>query len=115
MSQVPGHPAAEGVETRAQARIDGHLEKVQLVFQPWPKYPPEAKKAGVRGRVRLEALVRKNGSIKKLKVLSGHPLLVKAATEAVSQWRFKPTVLAGEPVEVETEIDVIFKLPTQRQ
>ncbi len=114
-SQVSGRPAPESVETHAQVRIDGRVEKAQLVFQPRPKYPPDAVKAGVYGRVRLEALVGKNGSIKKLRVISGQPLLVKAATDAVSQWRYKPTLIAGKPVEVGTEIDVIFKLPKSRR
>ncbi len=92
-----------------------HFEKAHLVFQPRPKYPPDAVKAGVQGRVRLEALVGKNGSIKKLKVISGQPLLAKAATDAVSQWRYKPTLIAGKALEVETEIDVIFKLPRPRR
>jgi protein TonB len=60
---------------------------------------------------RLEAIVGTDGLVKKLTVMSGDPVLVKAATDAVSRWRYKPTVLNGTPVEVETEIDVNFKLP----
>jgi protein TonB len=114
MSQVSCRPVPESVETHARVRVDGAVEKAQLVFQPKPKYPPDAAKAGVQGRVRLEAVVGKNGSIKKVKVISGEPVLVKAAIEAVSRWRYKPTLVAGKPVEVETEIDVIFKLRKQR-
>jgi len=82
-----------------------------VLYQPRPKYPPEAVKAGVQGMVRLEAVVGKDGSVKKLKVSSGDPVLAKAATDAVSRWRYKPIVLDGTPVEMETEIDVNFKLP----
>jgi protein TonB len=88
--------------------------KPVLLYQPWPKYPPEAVKAGVQGMVRLEAIVGEDGSVKKLKVVSGDPVLAKAATNAVSRWRYKPTVLDGMPVEIETEIFVNFKLPKRK-
>ena len=113
-SQVSDSTASESVEARARVRTSCAVLKAQLVFQPKPKYPPDAVKAGVKGAVRLEAIIGKDGSIKKLKVLSGAPVLVKAATEAVSQWRYKPTLLAGKPVEVSTEIDVIFEFPRRR-
>jgi protein TonB len=62
------------------------------------------------GAVELEAVIGKDGTIEELKVLRGHPLLVKAALEAVCQWRYQPTLLNGEPIEVVTEITVNFKL-----
>ena len=114
VSQVSGRTAPQIAETRTRVRTICLVPKAQLVFQPKPKYPPDAVKAGVRGTVRLDAVVGKDGSIKKLKIISGEPVLVKAATEAVSQWRYKPTLLAGKPVEVSTEIDVIFELPKPR-
>ena len=60
--------------------------------------------------VRLNAIIGKDGTIQNLKVISGHPLLVPAAMEAVKQWVYKPTLLNGEPVEVVTSIDVNFTL-----
>jgi protein TonB len=60
--------------------------------------------------VEFEAVIGKDGTIQELKVLSGRPLLVKAALEAVRQWRYQPTLLNGEPIEVVTEITVNFKL-----
>jgi protein TonB len=60
--------------------------------------------------VRLHAIIGKDGSVQQLEVLTGHPLLVQAALDAVRQWRYRPTLLNGEPVEVDTTIDVIFSL-----
>ena len=67
-------------------------------------------KARVQGTVHLEAVVGKDGSVKKLKVMGGDPMLAKAATDAVSRWHYKPTLVGGKPVEFMTEIDVNFEL-----
>ena len=66
--------------------------------------------ARIQGAVRLEALICTDGTIRSLRVLAGHPLLVKAAIDAVARWRYQPTLLNGDPVEVITEIDVNFAL-----
>ena len=66
--------------------------------------------ARISGQVRLEAIIAKNGKIENLQVLSGHPLLVRAALEAVRQWVYRPTLLNGDPVEVVSLIDVNFGL-----
>jgi protein TonB len=60
--------------------------------------------------VRLHAIIGKDGAITSLEVMSGHPLLQQAALDAVRQWRYQPTLLNGEPVDVDTTIDVIFSL-----
>jgi len=86
------------------------VEQAKLIFQPKPEYPQLAKMARIQGVVRLEAIISKDGTIQDLKTLSGHPLLIKAAYEAVQRWRYQPTLLNGEPVEVVTEIDVNFTL-----
>jgi protein TonB len=91
-------------------RVGGQVESAKLIFQPRPEYPPLAKMARIQGSVRLEAVISKDGTIQDLKVMSGHPLLVKSALEAVQRWRYQPTLLNGEPVEVVTEIDVNFTL-----
>jgi protein TonB len=75
-----------------------------------PDYPPLARMARVQGTVRLEAVISTDGRIQDLRVLAGHPLLVNAALEAVARWRYQPTLLNGEPVEVVTEIHVNFAL-----
>jgi protein TonB len=75
-----------------------------------PIYPPLAKMARQQGTVKFEATISKEGTIEELKLISGPPLLVQAAQDAVKQWRYKPTLLNGEPVEVLTTIDVNFSL-----
>jgi periplasmic protein TonB len=88
----------------------GVVEQAMLIYGPKPDYPQLAKLARIQGTVRLEAVIATDGTIKDLKVKRGHPLLVKAALGAVEHWRYQPTLLNGQPVEVETEIDVNFAL-----
>ena len=90
--------------------MGGQVVAAKLLRKPEPVYPPLAKMARIQGVVRLEAIIAKGGTVKDLKVLSGHPLLVKAALDAVQRWRYQPTLLNGEPVEVLTTIDVFFRL-----
>jgi len=81
-----------------------------LIRRVEPVYPPLARAARIQGPVVLAAIISKAGSIERLQVLSGHPLLVNAALQAVGQWRYRPYVLNGEIIEVETQITVNFKL-----
>jgi periplasmic protein TonB len=81
-----------------------------LIYKPQPVYPPMARAARIQGAVVLRAIISKNGTIENLEALSGHPLLLPAAIEAVKQWRYRPYVLNGEPVEVETRVTVNFIL-----
>jgi protein TonB len=81
-----------------------------LIHQVKPTYPPLARQARIQGTVVLQAVIGKDGSIQNLKVVSGHPMLAPAALEAVKQWRYKPYFLNGEPVEVDTTINVNFTL-----
>jgi protein TonB len=90
--------------------IGGNVQQAKLVRQPKPVYPPLAKQARISGIVHLAAVISSNGTIQDLKVISGHPLLIPAALEAVKQWVYQPTLLNGEPVEVQTQIDVNFTL-----
>lgn len=90
---------------RTSSMLEGSLlRKVQ------PVYPPLAKGARIQGPVVLAAVISKAGTIENLRALSGHPMLVGAAIDAVSQWRYRPYILNGEPVEVETRIVVNFTL-----
>jgi len=91
-------------------RMGGIVIAARIVYQLKPEYPELARMTRVEGPVEFEAVIGKDGAIEQLKVLKGHPLLVKAALEAVRQWRYQPTLLNGEPVEVITEITVNFKL-----
>jgi periplasmic protein TonB len=95
---------------QTRIRIGGQVEAAKLIIQVKPEYPPSAKMARIQGVVRLEAVISKDGTIQNLKVLTGHPLLVKAAIDAVARWRYQPTLLNGDPLEVVTEIDVNFTL-----
>ena len=81
-----------------------------LISKPTPVYPPIAKAARVQGTVVLQATISKTGSIENLKVVSGPQMLQQAAQDAVRSWRYKPYLLNGEPVEVETTVNVIFTL-----
>jgi periplasmic protein TonB len=81
-----------------------------LILRVQPDYPSLARQVRVQGQVVLRAMISREGTIEKLQVLSGHPMLVQAAVDAVRQWRYRPYVLNGEPVEVETEVKVNFVL-----
>jgi protein TonB len=94
----------------ARIRVGGVVQSAKLVRQPRPVYPELAKRARIQGAVKLHALISKEGIIEDLRVMSGHPLLVPAALEAVKQWVYQPTLLNGEAVGVETDIDVNFML-----
>ncbi len=107
---APPPPPPPKAATPKRIRVGGQVEQAKLIFNPKPEYPPLAKMARIQGVVRLEAIISKDGTIQDLKVLQGHPLLVKAALDAVQRWRYQPTLLNGEPVEVVTEIDVNFTL-----
>lgn len=90
--------------------VGGKVQLANLIHKVVPQYPPMAKAAHVSGVVTLGAVIAKDGTIEQLRVLSGNPLLVNAAMEAVKQWIYKPTLLNGQPVEVITQIDVNFTL-----
>lgn len=75
-----------------------------------PTYPKLAHDAHIGGTVRLKAIIAADGTVKDLSVISGHPLLIPSALNAVKQWVYKPTILNGTPIEVDTEIDVNFQL-----
>jgi len=80
-----------------------------LIKRVQPKYPPAALVAHTQGAVQIEATITREGNVTNLKVLSGDPVLSRAALEAVRQWRYKPYYLDGQPVEIETQITVNFK------
>ena len=91
-------------------RVGGNVQAARIVNRVQPVYPPLARQTRISGTVRLHAIIGKDGAITSLEVMSGHPLLQQAALDAVRQWRYQPTLLNGEPVDVDTTIDVIFSL-----
>ena len=91
-------------------RISQGVTKGLLIHRVEPTYPTLAKAARVQGEVILNAVISTTGEIQNLQLVSGHPMLVPEAIAAVKQWRYKPYLLNGQPVEVETTITVIFSL-----
>lgn len=75
-----------------------------------PKYPAEAREQHIQGTVLLKAEIDKDGNVESLSLISGHPLLASAAIEAVGQWKYKPFLLSGEPIAVETQVQINFTL-----
>lgn len=101
-SIAPAHPR--------RIRVGGQIQQGRLTYSPAPAYPASARSARVQGVVRLEAIIGTDGTVQGLSFITGHPLLVSAAMDAVKKWRYKPTLLNGVPAEVVTEIDVNFEL-----
>ncbi len=94
----------------SRIHVGGNVQAASLLHQVMPIYPAIAKTAHVSGTVILHAIIGKDGTIQDLTYMSGPPLLMRNAMDAVRQWRYKPTLLNGEPVEVDTTISVVFSL-----
>ena len=90
--------------------VSGGVQSAKILRRVVPIYPDLAKRARISGTVHLVGVIGKDGMIQGLRVVSGHPLLVSAAIQAVRQWLYKPTLLSGEPVEVIAPIEVNFNL-----
>ena len=103
-------PAAPIPKPPVRLRVSSSMQQAQLITQIRPVYPKLAIAARIAGTVVLQAVIGKDGSIQNLQVVSGPPLLTRAALDAVAQWRYRPTLLSGVPVEVATQIDVNFTL-----
>ena len=104
----PTPPRLSGPITRV--RVGGNVQAANLITKVAPIYPPEAREAHVSGQVRFTVIVAKDGTIQDMQLVSGPPLLVDAARDAVKRWVYKPTTLNGNPVEVITQVDVNFTL-----
>ncbi len=112
--------ASPPLASSQQKRDDGvrihckllHAHAIRIVR---PTYPELAKQAHVEGRVSLECIVGRDGLVEKIEVKEGHPLLIQAATKAVSQWKFKPLVLNGQAVEMNAVVNIDFQLPKGRK
>jgi len=106
----PPPPSQHPGVTPQRIRVSGKTEAANLIRRVEPDYPPLAKQARVQGTVRFTVLIAKDGTIENMQLVSGHPLLVAAAQDAVRQWVYKPTLLNGQPVEVVTFVEVNFTL-----
>lgn len=108
-------PAVQPVSRPAAAEpprivVGGNVQAARLIRKAVPVYPVLARQARVAGTVRLQAVISTTGAIRSLKLISGHPLLTQAAIDAVTRWLYEPLLLNGRPVEVETQVEVHFKL-----
>jgi TonB family protein len=93
-----------------RVRVSPGVSQGLLVTRVAPEYPDEARRGRIQGTVLLTVVIGKTGDVTKIKVVSGHPMLVSAAMDAVQQWKYKPYLLQGNPVEVITSIQVNFAL-----
>jgi periplasmic protein TonB len=103
-------PVAPKLTTPSKVRVSSGVAQGLLIRQVNPQYPQMARLARIEGRVILQATIGKDGTVQNLHLISGHPMLVQAAIDAVKQWLYKPYYLNGEPVEVDTTINVNFTL-----
>ena len=110
----PPPPEIERQATTTQPpgpiRVFSDIQAAKLIRRVAPAYPPLARQVRISGTVKMDAVIALDGSIQSIQVLSGHPLLVGAAINAVKQWRYAPTLLNGKPMAVVARIDVIFRL-----
>jgi protein TonB len=112
MSAIIGTGQPTVVKPRApiSLNVSSGVMAGNLLVKTLPQYPAIPKAAHIQGTVVLQATISESGSIQNLRVISGHPMLQQAAMDAVRSWRYKPYLLNGEPVEVETTINVVFNL-----
>ncbi|MGE5569934.1 MAG: energy transducer TonB [Rhodospirillales bacterium] len=107
----PPAPVVTPVKAKPERiKLGGNIVEARLIDRVIPPYPALARRARIEGAVRLRAVISRDGRVQEISLIEGHPLLVPAAVEAVRQWRYRPTMLNGEPVEVDTEITVFFTL-----
>lgn len=110
MHSVPVPVLAKTSPTPKRMRIASRVAEANLIHDVAPTYPPEAGRARIEGTVVLLAVIGKDGSVQDVRVESGLPILAQAAIDAVKQWRYRPYVLHGEPVEVDSRITINFTL-----
>jgi TonB family protein len=113
----PAEPSGIGASSdtpQNRIKIGDTVTSAKIKLKVSPTYPLEAHASGIEGTVRLHAIISKDGSILQLEVISGHQMLTQAALDAVKQWKYEPTLLNGQQVEVDTEIAVVFQLSKKK-
>ena len=108
---APTPPAATPTaasSNESKPKSGGQIQQAVLIYRKDAEYPKIAKQTGAKGTVTLNATIGTDGLVKKVKVVSGHPMLTNAAIDAVKQWRYRPTLLNGQPVETETQVLINF-------
>ncbi len=108
--RIPPPPNADGPVRRPQVVRMTHLDPAMLIRRVEPVYPPLARQTHREGRVELRAIIGTDGSIQSLQIVASDPLFDLSAKEAVSQWRYRPTILNGQPVEIDTYITVVYTM-----
>ncbi len=101
---------AKPVKPPQRIRLGGEIMKKQLRRRVNPLYPQEAKDQRLQGTVRIHIVLGKDGKVLQADIISGHPVLAQAALEAVRKWEYRPVLLNGQPVEVDSTVDVVFSL-----
>jgi len=91
-------------------KVSAGVQAARLVHRVEPLYPPLARQIRLEGRVELHAIIATDGRIKSLEVVSGEPPFIQSALRAVHEWRYQPTLLNNEPVEIETYVTVVYTL-----
>jgi periplasmic protein TonB len=107
---TPAPATTPKIATPQHVRVSQGVTSGLLLKRVNPKYPPKARENGIQGTVVLHAVISQEGDIVDLTTISGDPLLAKSAIKAVKQWKYRPYLLQGKPVEVDTEIQVNYTL-----
>ena len=110
LPEPPKPKPAQVAPAPQQVRVSEGIVLSKAIRKVHPRYPPLAKRSRVSGTVRLDITIGKLGDVIEIKVMKGHPLLIQSAKDAVSQWKFSPTTLNGQPVQVKASINVVFTL-----
>jgi TonB family protein len=112
-AEIPATSAPPAVDLQSKphrVRVSQSVMQGMALSKVPPVYPPDARLTRIQGSVVMTAVIDKSGNIEKLTVISGHPMLGQAALDAVKQWKYRPYILNGEPIEVETQVTVNFTL-----
>lgn len=107
---VPAPPPPKPVAHKGPYRVGGRVQAPKLIQEVQPVYPPLAKQARIQGQVVIDSVIDTQGHVTQMKVVSGSPLLVPAAEQALAQWRYQPTLLNGQPVAVDMLVTLHFEL-----
>ena len=108
--KAPAPPPPKPVAHKGPYRVGGRVQVPKLIEQVQPVYPPLAKQARIQGEVVIDSVIDTQGHVTQMKVVSGSPLLVGAAEQALAQWRYQPTLLNGQPVAVDMLVTLHFQL-----
>jgi periplasmic protein TonB len=106
--KIPPPPAAVAAGPKAPVRVGGNVKQPRLLYSPDPEYPSLARMAHLSGVVVIDAVIDDHGEVKGMRVMSGHPLLIQAALNAVSKRKYEPTILDGEPVPIALKVEISF-------